>query len=93
MTAVLSSWALAAAVGVAGLAAGLAYFALLRRTAVLFLVPGGGRTALLLTAVRMAAAGLLLWLAARQGALPLLAALGGFVVARMIALRFFQGQS
>jgi hypothetical protein len=90
MTASLSSWLLAAAIGVAGLVAGLAYFALLRRTVALFSVPGGRRRALLLTAVRMAAAVLLLWLAARQGAFPLLAALGGFLAARVIALRLFQ---
>jgi hypothetical protein len=38
-------------------------------------------------ALRFAAAGFLLWLAALQGALPLLAALAGFLAARQLMVR------
>lgn len=87
MTVDLAQWLLAAAVGLGGILFGLAYFAACRRSAGLFLRPGGRAAALALTLGRMACAVLLLWLAARQGALPLLAALAGFLVARGIAIR------
>ncbi len=77
----------AAGTALSGLAFGLLYFALLRRSALMFARPGGRAAALSLTVGRLAAATALFWLAAQLGAFPLLAALGGFLVARAIALR------
>ncbi len=78
---------LLAASFVAGIAVGLAYFALLVRTVRLF--TGGAHTlpVIALYAARAALAiGAFLGLAA-LGGLPLLAGLGGFVVARLIVQR------
>lgn len=72
---------------VLGLAGGLVYFAALKaslRLADWWMLAGA-------MALRLAAAALLLWLAARQGALPLLAALAGFLAARALALRWKGG--
>jgi hypothetical protein len=79
--------AFASAWVVAGFAFGLGYFAALRRTVELY----GARVARLvpiaLTLGRIAAAILFLGLAVAQGALPLLAAFLGFLLARSLALR------
>lgn len=78
---------LAAAMAAAGLLIGLFYFAALRRTVQLY---GAGRSRLgpaALTIGRIGGAAAFLVLAARLGALPLLAAFAGFLVARAIALR------
>jgi len=72
---------------VAGLTLGLGYFALLRRTVRLY---GSGHRHLApvaLTVVRLAGAAVFLALAARLGALSLLAAFLGFLVARTVAVR------
>ncbi len=76
-----------AGAAIGGLAFGFGYFALLRHSASLFVRPGGRIAALGFTVGRLAAAAVLLWLAAPLGAPPLLSALGGFLVARAIALR------
>lgn len=93
MTVDIATLAVSAAVGCAGLGVGLVYFALLRKSALLLVAPDGRAWGLALTAGRMAAAVLLLWLAARLGALPLLAALGGFLVARTIQLRRYRQET
>lgn len=80
------SLALGFAAMTAGLAFGLAYFAVLRRTIDLY---GGGSHLVpaVLTLGRVAGAILFLGFAARLGALPLLAVFGGFLLARSLALR------
>lgn len=74
-----------------GFAAGLAYFAALRRTAGLFLAGNGWARPVALTIARIAAMALLLGLAARTGALPLLGVFLGFLLARAQALRTRNG--
>ena len=71
----------------AGLAAGTLHFALLRWNASLYGRPGriGGAVALQL--LRLAVLGCVLALIARQGALPLLLAALGVLVARPIVMR------
>lgn len=83
----LSSFALAALSGAAGFAFGLAYFAMLGRNVALFLQGGGLAAAAGLTLARLAAAVVAFAIAAKLGALPLLASLLGFLAARFIALR------
>jgi len=87
MTATSSYLSLAAAWMLSGLVFGLAYFTALRWTVEVF-VDGEGR---LLPAVqtlgRLVAAVLFLGLATRFGALPLLTAFLGFLLARALALR------
>lgn len=71
----------------AGLALGLVYFASLKRSVALF---AGGKSwlaALALTLGRIGAAVALLYLAAKLGAVPLLGAFIGFLMARALALR------
>lgn len=82
----LSGFGLADLAGAAGFAFGLAYFALLGRNVALFLGGGGLAAATGLTLARLAAAVAVFALAARLGALPLLAALFGFLLARFVAL-------
>lgn len=67
-----------------GLALGLAYFAALRASLGL-----AGRPLVLAVSVagRLALAGVGFWAAAQAGALPLLGALGGFLVGRWLWLR------
>jgi hypothetical protein len=82
-----STIAFASATAVAGLVFGLGYFAALRQTVNLY---GSGRGRLgpvVLTLGRIAGATIFLILAARFGALLLLAAFLGFLVARAFALR------
>ena len=75
------------AVALAGFMSGLLYFAVLRRTAMLFASRSGWLLPAALTAVRIGAAAGLLALAAKLGAAPLLAAFAGFLLARTVALR------
>jgi len=79
-------WPLVAAMAVAGLALGLAYFAALRRTAMLLGAGGSRLRPLLLTLARIVAAALAFFVAARLGAAPLLAAFLGFLTARELTL-------
>jgi N-ATPase, AtpR subunit len=83
--------AIIAAFAAAGLVFGRLYFAVLRRTVERLGTRTGsglGRLApAALTLARIAGATLFLGLAARFGALPLLAAFFGFLVARSLALR------
>lgn len=82
-----SNVALALAMASAGFALGLVYFAALRRT-VDGVAGGNGRLFLsALTLGRYGAAAILFTLAARLGAIPLLATLLGFLTARVVALR------
>lgn len=76
-----------AAFAAIGAAFGLAYFAALRVNARLYLAGTGLGPPFALHVARLAAAALLFWVSARQGAAPLLAALAGFLVARLIAVR------
>jgi hypothetical protein len=69
-----------------GLAFGYAYFAVLRRTVDLYAAGHGLLVPALLTVGRLATAILFLATAARIGALPLLLAFLGFLVARTFAL-------
>jgi len=69
-----------------GLAFGCAYFAVLRRTVDFYTAGRGLLVPALLTVGRLATAILFLAVAARVGALPLLLAFLGFLVARMLAL-------
>lgn len=71
----------------AGTAFGLLYFTALRRTSVLLAGNGGWTGALGFTLARIGGVVLFLGLAARFGAVPLLAAFTGFLAARAIALR------
>ncbi|MGO9544619.1 MAG: ATP synthase subunit I [Rhodomicrobium sp.] len=74
------------AMAFAGLVSGLLYFLALRRTAILFARGRGWLAPIALTLGRIAAAALLLALAAKLGAAPLLAAFAGFLLARAVAL-------
>jgi hypothetical protein len=82
-----STVALASAMAVAGLVFGLAYFAALRWTVSLYGSGYGHLGPAALTLGRIAAATIFLIVAARLGALPLLAAFLGFLLARGLALR------
>jgi len=79
--------ALGLVAGVIGFALGLAYFAAMRRTVALFAGGRGWLGPLALTLARVGAAVLFLAAVAAWGALPLLAAFAGFLVARAQALR------
>jgi hypothetical protein len=83
---VLPGLGLAALAGAAGFGFGLAYFAALGRNVALYLEGGGLAAATGLTLARLAAAVAAFAFAARLGALPLLATLLGFLVARFVAL-------
>lgn len=74
------------AMALAGLLVGLVYFAALHHTVRRF-TGGGWLAPVLLTLGRIALVVVLLIVAARLGALTLLAAFAGFVVARAIAVR------
>jgi len=77
----------ALAMAPAGLAFGLAYFALAYRTAVLLVAGRGRLAAISLTLGRLGAAVVFLGSAARAGAAPLIAAFVGLLLARAVALR------
>ena len=72
---------------VVGLAAGLAYFAVLRINIRLYLDGTARWQPLILHGVRIAAAIALFWVLATRGAAPMLAGLAGFVTARFVALK------
>lgn len=74
-----------------GFAFGLAYFAALRQTAALFASGSGWLAPSALTVGRIGAITLVLTAAAKLGALPLLAAFLGFLLARAVALRLVRG--
>ena len=71
---------------VAGLAFGFIYFASLKRCVSLFVGSKGWLGPLALTLGRMGAAVAFLFVAAKLGAAPLLAAFIGFLIARALAL-------
>jgi hypothetical protein len=70
-----------------GFGLGLAYFATLRRTVVMYATGRGWFGLLALTLGRIGAAVLFLAAAAKLGAATLIAALCGFLLARTIAVR------
>ncbi len=80
------TFALVTAMAAAGLLLGLCYFAALRRTAALYGARRGAFAPLALTLGRIAAISLFLLLAAKLGALSLLAAFAGFFLSRAIAV-------
>jgi N-ATPase, AtpR subunit len=71
----------------AGIVVGLVYFRLLDKSIALYGRQGRWFGPVALTLGRLLGVGLLLALAAHFGALPLLAAFAGFLLARAIALR------
>jgi hypothetical protein len=75
------------AMSAAGLFFGLLYFAALRRAVAFDAAASGRLLPAALAALRFAAAAIFLFFAARLGALPLLTAFFGFLVARTLALR------
>lgn len=75
----------------AGLMIGAIYFLMLARSLRLFSGSGGTGTVLRLSLGRYALAGAGFWLIAQAGALPLLSALLGFLVARSLAFRMEAG--
>ncbi|HWA63223.1 MAG TPA: ATP synthase subunit I [Caulobacteraceae bacterium] len=74
-----------AAYAAAGFGLGGASYAALRRTSALY-VGGGAWTALALHVLRLATVGAALFLCARQGAGPLLAAAAGLALVRPLAV-------
>jgi hypothetical protein len=79
--------AFASAWAAAGFGFGCGYFAALRRSVELYRAGGSRLIPIALTLGRIAGAILFFGLAVRFGGLPLLAALLGFLLARMLALR------
>ncbi len=78
-----------AALGLAaGLALGALYFALLRWTVRLHVAQASAMGIMALYFVRVALALWAFWAIAQRGAIPLLAALLGFLIARMAAQRW-----
>jgi hypothetical protein len=71
-----------------GLAAGALFFALLRWNTSLYMHGGSVATAVCVQIVRVAAMGLLLFMTASHGALPLLSTALGLLIARPFVLRF-----
>lgn len=76
-----------AAMACAGFAVGAGYFAMSKRTAALILDHHGWAMPVALTLIRFAAVAVFLTVAAKAGAATLLAAFGGFLIARSVALR------
>lgn len=74
--------------GVAGLAAGILYFSLLRINVRWYLEGSSRPRAIALHAARIGGIAALFWMLATIGALPLLLGLAGFLVARMIGVRW-----
>jgi len=70
-----------------GIATGIAHFALLRWNANLYVTDGGLLRALAMQSLRMTTTTALLAFAAWHGALPLLAAAIGIMLARVLVLR------
>lgn len=84
-------FAVAGGMGAAGLVFGLGYFSALRRTVDLFSSGRGFIKPVALTIGRLATAALFLAVAAKLGALALLAAFFGLIVARTVVLRPARG--
>lgn len=85
--ALIANYSLAVTMTVIGIAFGLAYFAALRRT-VTFLANGRGWfVPIALTLGRVGLAVVLLGLAAKLGAVALLATFVGFLIARTLSMR------
>ena len=87
----LTTVELAVTMGLAGAVFGLAYFAALERTIVLLVSGRRWLGPLALTLARMVAAVIFLGLAAKLGALSLLASFMGFLLARAVTLRAARG--
>lgn len=83
----LATLAFASGTALAGVAFGIVYFTALRRTVDLYCTGRSPLGLMALTLARIAAAALIFALPAALGAVPLLAAFLGFLVARVIALR------
>ena len=88
-----STAGLACAAAFTGFAFGLAYFAALRQSVARFAAEGGWLGLSAFTVGRLIAVGMLLTLAAKLGAAPLLATFLGFLLARFLALRSARGRS
>lgn len=73
--------------GVAGLLAGLLHFGLLQWSTRVLAGNGPPWVAAIAALLRILVSGLTLWLAARQGWLPLLAAAGAWTLSRALWLR------
>ncbi len=86
-SALLSQPELAAIMALAGLGVGVAYFAALKRGVTLFVTDHGWRAPLTLMLLRLGGVILFLVLAAKLGAVPLLAAFLGLLAARVLAVR------
>jgi F1F0 ATPase subunit 2 len=76
----------------AGIVLGALYFVLVHRTARLHAAAGSAGRIVALYALRLALAVIVFWAIAQQGALPLLLALAGFIVARMLVMRRIAAQ-
>jgi F1F0 ATPase subunit 2 len=72
---------------VAGIALGWVYFALVARSVAAVMQSTGRRPAIGWLALRLTLAAAGFWLAAHSGALALIAMLGGFLIARHVAIR------
>ena len=79
------TWAMTLLAALVGLGAGWLHFASLRALAPQII--GGERRAIFLQVARLLVLGFLLFLAAKAGAFPLLAAAGGILIARAFVLR------
>ncbi len=75
----------------AGAALGAVFLFLLSRTVAAVQIPGARLSAVAYAVLRFALAAGVLILAAQQGALPLLAALAGFLVTRFVVIRRVRG--
>jgi hypothetical protein len=82
----------AAAAALTGFIFGLAYFAAMRATVARIVAGAGWLLPTAFTAARMIAMAMLLFLMVRFGAVPLLAAFIGFLIARQFALRDRSGR-
>jgi len=81
------NWLSAAVFAVAGIIVGILYFALLYRSVRLYASSAGLARVAPLHLLRGALAVSFFWIVAQQGAVPLLAALAGFLIARTVVQR------
>ena len=86
----LVTFELGAAAALAGVALGFIYFAALRHSVTRFEKQGGWRLVVLFSLLRIGCAIAAFALLARLGAVPLILAAGGFLLARTIAVRRVQ---
>ncbi|MFZ1988322.1 MAG: ATP synthase subunit I [Alphaproteobacteria bacterium] len=84
------SFELGAAAALAGIALGFVYFAALRHSVTRLENQGGWRLIVLFSLLRIGCAIAAFALLAKLGAVPLILAAGGFLLARMIAVRRVQ---